>query len=89
MLIDLPRYQITEEQESLHLKNNGVLHDTAQHKHHFKPLYYCKDSKPCQCSACVGAITAIITPVRFCLYNTKKKKGGKRIYTSAFNNSFV
>ena len=61
--LGLPRYQIKEQQESLQSKNDAVLHFEAKNKQHFKPLYYCKDSKPCQCSACVGAIAATITPV--------------------------
>lgn len=35
----------------------------------FKPLCYTKDSQPCLCSACVGAMATILTPVSELLVN--------------------
>ncbi len=63
-VLALPRYQVIEQQESF----SSTTQSDVLNKQYFKPVYYGKDSKPCQCSACVGAIAAIITPVSIYFY---------------------
>ena len=64
----LPRYQVREQQEST-TSNPVVTRPNEPHgskkevKKYFKPFLYSKDSQPCQCSACVGAMATIITTV--------------------------
>lgn len=62
----MPRYHVRDQQESFTSQTceksteNQSKDDIKSTS--FKPLYLSKGSKPCQCSACVGAVATIITP---------------------------
>lgn len=80
LFIGLPRYQVKEQQESSTSYPSNINNEsTGSEKNEgskivFRPLYFSKDSQPCFCSACVGAVATVLTPVSYKKLSSLTKK---------------